>query len=260
MRPLKDVIAALRHELEEALQANQDLPCRSQLEADRIILTMALAVREEVGAGGEAGLSFGVVVTDVNASVEANRKPENARTHTLTIEFKPRVVQPIPPGSLKPFAQRIKEAGPGESVDRTAQPDQRVEQLAMIFGAPGGFDSHCRADIFKTAVADLSDAGYALLLAAMGGRKIPKNKPDVALAYGQIGNILKTGPAKSVEKGAIILKESLAGISRTELKLLIESTWRNEPMTTATSPQECVEVWPLKEATKAPIQEASGEG
>jgi hypothetical protein len=259
MRPLKDVIVALRHELEEALQANQDLPYKNQLEADRIILTMELAVSEETGTSGQAGLSFGVVVADVNASAEANRKRERTKTHTLTIEFKPRVVQPTPPGSSKPFAQRIKEAEPGEPVDREPHA-HRVELLSMIFGAPGSFDAYCRADIFKTAVVELTDAGYSLLLAAIGGRKIPKRETDVALAYGQIGNILKTGAAKSAEKGAAILQESLTGISRNELKLLIESTWRNEPMTTTTSPKEVVEIQPLKEATKAPIHEASGEG
>lgn len=237
MRPLKDVIVALRHELEAALQANQDLPFRNQLEADRIILTMELAVSEETGTSGQAGLSFGVVVADVNASVEANRKRERTKTHTLTIEFKPRVVQPTPPGTTKPFAQRVIEAGPGESVDREAEAE-RVKLFAMVFGAPGGFYSHNRAEVFIAAVESLTDHGFGLLLAALEGQPAPEDETDVALAYGQIANILRSGPAASVTKGGELLREALAGIERPELKRLIETTFRNEGLSSDLSPSE----------------------
>jgi hypothetical protein len=229
MRPLKDVLAALHEELDRVFEAHPRLQCGTRLEAERVVLSLEVAVLEEKGTAGQAGVSFGVEVVDANAAGAMDRPRERHRTHTLTLEFKPHLAPTSPPVAPDSFSDRTKPLAPDERSGRI--PDvtaDRIRQLALVLGAPGGFYSYCRADIFKTAVEELSAAEYSDLLAGLGGQPLPEGAPQVLQAYGQIRNILRSGPANSVEKGASILRAALGDITRADLKSLLENTWKNE--------------------------------
>ena len=90
MRPLKDVVVALHHELEAAFQASQGLPDCTPMQVDRVVLTLEVALWEEDGSSSEQGLRVGVLVAGKNPAVGEKREPQRIRTHSLSIELKPR--------------------------------------------------------------------------------------------------------------------------------------------------------------------------
>ncbi len=197
------------------------------MEVDRVVLTLEVALREETGASGDLGLAFGVLVAGQGVAVGLEQEHHRLRTHSLRIEFKPRGIQTPPAAGSNPCSEPGKATSRGEPAETESSPDRRVNLLTKVFGEPGGFYSHNRAEVFNGAVTDLSEAGYALLLAALGGQTIPPGEAAVALAYGQICNFLRSGPAGSVVRGSELLREAVIGSDRRELRRMIESAWQN---------------------------------
>lgn len=222
MRPLKDVLAALHRELEAGL------PAGARWEADRVVLTLEVVARVAVGQAGAEGISWQVPTTAGAGESAAPVAGEGGRLSTLRVEFKP----PGPgaaPASV-PVAGAwgaVRPTGPETSAAGLA-PQRRVELLTGVFGAPGGFYSHNRAEVFLGVVEELSAEGYATLLAGLAGAPDPAGDPAVALARGQLANLLRSGPAGSVERGAARLREAVEGLGRAELTALLRETWRNE--------------------------------
>lgn len=257
MRPLRDVIVAVRRELEAALEANGKSPSRTQLDADRIVVTLDFDICQQTGAG-EPELSFGVVAMDVNAAGETGRKPDRAKTHTVTIEFKSQGCQTAALHGVAPAAATGQSASEGTSVEERTRPEYRVGLLAQVFGAPGGFYSHNRADVLLSAVGELTDRGYDLLLGALAGNAPPTGDADVAQAYGQICNILRSGPAGSVVKGAALLREALTGIGRSELKRVVETAFRNDGRSSDLVPDGARDAAAGSNAKVGPLESAAG--
>ncbi len=221
MRPLKEVIVALRQELEAALHSAPAAPGGSRLEAGRVVVCLELEVGEQTSATEAPQVCFGVRTAGA-------RPPEAAgaiRSHTVTVEFNlSAAASPAPAPKVS--------AGT-DSTDMASSTDPRVTQLAQVFGAPGGFYSHMRAEVFNSAIDELTDDGIAQLLAVWAGRPLPANDPTVTQVHGQLANLLRSSPAGSVEQGAALLREALAGIGRPELRRLIAATWRNEGLSSA---------------------------
>jgi hypothetical protein len=219
MRPLKEVIVALRHELEAALHSAPPAPGVGRLEAGRVVVCLELEVAEPESGGPGAAVVFGVRMAGSPSPAAAGA----VRAHTVTIEF-----------NLSSAASPAPKVSAGiDSTDMASCSDNRVTQLAQVFGAPGGFYSHMRAEVFNSAIDELTDDGIAQLLAVWAGQPLAADDPTVTQVHGQLANLLRSSPAGSVEQGAAMLREALAGIGRPELRRLIAATWRNEGLSSA---------------------------
>lgn len=221
MRPLKEVIVALRHELEAALHSAPAAPGVRRLEAGRVVVCLELEVAEPEPGEPGAAVVFGVRMAGSPSPAAAGA----VRAHTVTIEFNlSAAASPAP-------APKVNSGT--DSADTASSTDPRVTQLAQVFGAPGGFYSHMRAEVFISAIDELTDEGIAQLLAVWAGQPLPANDPMVTQVHGQLANLLRSSPAGSAEQGAALLREALSGIGRTELRRLIAATWRNEGLSSA---------------------------
>ncbi len=219
MRPLKEVIIALRHELEAALHAEPTVPGGRQWEAERVVVSLELELAEPPGADGAPALAFGVRSAGLRVSEAAGA----VRPPAVTIEFKLRAnAATEAPLAASPVAAEPKVPG------SAAPADPRVEALAQVFGAPGGFYSHLRAEVFSSTIEELPEDAYAQLLAAWAGHSPTAEDPRLTQAQGQIANLLRSCPAGSAEAGLQRLREALVGIGRPELRRLIAANWRNE--------------------------------
>jgi hypothetical protein len=221
MRPLKEVIVALRHELEAALHGAPPAPGVGRLEAGRVVVCLELEVAEPAPGEPGAAVAFGVRMAGSPSPAASGE----ARAHTVTIEFNL--------SSAASLAPAPKVSAGIDSTDMALSTDPRVTQLAQVFGAPGGFYSHMRAEVFNSAIDELTDDGIAQLLAVWAGQPLAADDPTVTQVHGQLANLLRSSPAGSVEQGAALLREALAGIGRPELRRLIAATWRNEGLSSA---------------------------
>jgi hypothetical protein len=226
MRPLKEVIVALRHELEAALHGAPSASGVGRLEAGRVVVCLELEVAESAPGEPGAAVAFGVRMAGSPATASAG----DARAHTVTIEFN---LTKTAPGGPPPPAPAAEVGAETDSTDMASSTDPRVTQLAQVFGAPGGFYSHMRAEVFNSAIDELTDEGIAQLLAVWAGQPVPADDPTVTQVHGQLANLLRSSPAGSAEEGAALLREALAGIGRPELRRLIAATWRNEGLSSA---------------------------
>jgi hypothetical protein len=221
MRPLKEVIVALRQELEAALNSAPAAPGVGRLEAGRVVVCLELEVAEPTPGEPGAAVAFGVRMAGSPSPAAAG----DVRAHTVTIEFNLSAAASPAPAP--------KVSAETDSTDTASSTDPRVTQLAQVFGAPGGFYSHMRAEVFNSAIDELTDDGFAQLLAVWAGQPLPANDPTVTQVHGQLANLLRSSPAGSVEQGAALLREALAGVGRPELRRLIAATWRNEGLSSA---------------------------
>lgn len=159
MGPLKDVIIALRKELEAALNVSDGPKGSTPLQAERVVLTLSVAVGETSGTNGEPALFVGVVESDVTGTLDASPGREASRTRTLCIEFKSWIASiPGSPPEAGSSAETITTTGAAEAASREIRERELVESCARILGAPGGSDSHLRAMTLIDALSDLEEA------------------------------------------------------------------------------------------------------
>lgn len=225
MQPLKNVLAALRREIAAALETNQDLPPGTRLEAERVVLSLELSLKEKPSKNGTVELLF--EVPDASSH-------EPGRKHTLTIEFA------LPPASTsspaeKPVVSRKRAAVAGAPARLEGAEAERVTAaLAKVFGAPG-FDSSARASVFREALAELSDEQIRAVLDSLPGPAQPGLDETVKRARHLISGVLKSGPLRSTERGGEALAEVLA---QHPVKLVIQliadkwetqTDWLNKP-------------------------------
>lgn len=217
MKPLGDVIAAVRRELESGVGPSSAAPIGAGWELERATARLPAILRPSPTVAGPAGIECLVPLTGASEPAEAGR------VITLELTWRRGGLVSVTevadePTGLAPVASRL--GADSES--------NRKEALAGVFGKPGGFYSHNRAEVFLSALAELSEADFTALDAALASGKTDGLSGEVALAFGQIANILRSGPAGSMEHGAVLLCSALRGISRTDLEQLIRSTWKNE--------------------------------
>lgn len=216
MKPLGDVIAAVRRELESGVSSSSALG-KTAWELERATARLQVILRPSPAVAGPAGIECLVPFTGASEPTEAGQ--------VITLELSWRRGGQV---SVTEIAAQPSSAAPVASGRGTDFESERREALAGVFGKPGGFYSHNRAEVFLSALAELSEADFTALDAALASGKTDGLAGEVALAFGQIANILRSGPAGSVERGSALLRSALHGISRTDLEQLIRSTWKNE--------------------------------
>ncbi len=231
MRPLKEVIDALRRELDAALAPTAG---RLPLTAERITLTLEVDVREVPGEGVGGGLAVGVLTDPAPVRVDAGAVAGLRPRHTLTLELRPGMAgapvaaREVPASDGGPDPEGSDVASAAEGLPDGG--DGMVGVLGRIFGPPGGFDSFCRAETFGIAIGELTDDEFAALPGALiSGRSGPPGD-RLAHACAQVGNILRSGPMQSVGKGGEALRSVLPGPGRKAVQALIARTWRNETL------------------------------
>jgi hypothetical protein len=217
MKPLGEVIAALRRELESGVSSSLSAPAGHAWDLERATVRLNVILREASGAGVSGKIECLVSI----AGADQNQTGEGAVTLEVTLR-RTGTAPDNPPAA----------EGPRNGSSFASEPHRR-EALTEVFGKPGGFYSHNRAEVFLAALAELSDADFEALRAALGRGGAEGLAGELALAFGQIANILRSGPAGSVERGASLLRMAMDGISRAGLERFVRSTWKNEGLTSA---------------------------
>ncbi len=217
MKPLGEVIAALRRELEADSPTPGPLASEPDWAVEQVTVRLPAVAREVQESDGASGLRW-LVAKDAAVSAADGGFPAQ-----LEITLRRRGSMLAPPGA----GNCSRPAASSEDPMATNGIEERKAALTAVFGNPGGFYSHNRAEVFLAALAELDDAAVSDLRAALRVGKAEGLSGDAALSFGQIANILRSGPAGSVERGGALLDAALDGISRAELKRFIESTWTN---------------------------------
>src|SRR4051812_33276021 len=128
MASLRQIIAALRREIDAAVQENAAAGGPLQMEPERVTLSLEVSIREQLAPDGRVDLSFDVLEAGAG---------QRGHTPRLSLEFKP-----IP---LSSPAGPQPQAGQEKSRQLDAADAAMVMQsLSSIFGPPG-FDSSARA-------------------------------------------------------------------------------------------------------------------
>lgn len=219
MTTLKNVITALQREIDDALNGNPGANLRTRLVAEKIILNLEVAINETNAADGSADLKFAVSSVDSDAS--------SARTHTLTIEFKP---------FIQGLGQAVPIISPAESVVTTANVPVRLEgsesgqiiaALSSVFGAPG-FDSSARATVFREVFSELDPAQASKLIASFSGASSTEEDRVQRSAIQRINGILRSGPQRSPEEGRKILAHVFTRRPPQPILKLIEEKWKTQ--------------------------------
>lgn len=212
MKPLGEVIAALRRELESGVSPSSPAPAGPTWDLERATVRLNVILREPSGAAGAGEIECLV------STVGTSQPPAAEGAVALEVTLRRAGAAP--------------ENGPAvEGPRKTSLPaseSSRKDALAEVFGKPGGFYSHNRAEVFLAALAELSEADFEALQAALGRGSAEGLAGEPALAFGQIANILRSGPAGSVERGASRLRTAMEGISRAGLEQIVRSIWKNE--------------------------------
>jgi hypothetical protein len=146
MASLHQVIAALRREIDVALEENAAKGGPVRLEFDRVVLSLEVSVRNQRAPDGCVELSFEVL--------EAGQKEQ---THRLTFEFKS-MARPQADAGNQPASATPKLAPAREKAFSLGGADASkvIESLSSVFGPPG-FDSSARATVFREVFAGLSE-------------------------------------------------------------------------------------------------------
>jgi hypothetical protein len=220
MLSLKDVIAALRRELAEALEENQ--PHGLRLEAERVVLSLEIAV--EAGEN-PAELSYAVLETDPSDSIRLNGGAKQA--HTLKIEFK--AIQGRSDAAIpQEPAKKEKRGGPARPKAKSSGKDlDLLEALARVFGEPG-FDSSARATVFREALTGMPEAQIRAVMDSLQGAPGSELDETIRNTRHLILGITRSGPLQSQEKGGEVLTEIFRERKAAEILQLIEEHWKTQ--------------------------------
>jgi hypothetical protein len=211
MQSLRKVISALHHEILAALQEGRDLPKGGRLEADKVVVTLALGISQQKH---DAPVELWCHSQEQNAA--------SAPCHTITIEFRP-VLTLAANGS--PQLSHEKPAAQGAGLE-AAQERKIAESLTMIFGAPG-FDSSARATVFREALAGLSDDQARAIMDSLRGMPTPGITPAAARARHLISRLIDSGNAGSA-RGRDILAEIFYQHSVQSITRLVRELWKTQ--------------------------------
>ena len=202
MDTLANVLEIIRREIASALADNKPLPSETRLEADRVIVSLRVAIVEK----------------DQKSEVRVitgSREPSGAETHTITVEFAVRG------GALAAGAGQ--GGGLAQMEAESASATGIVNTFMAIFGVPG-FDSSARATVFREALGGLPDEQARVLIGSLGGTL---KESDERLKSGRemILRLLGRGPS-GLERSAEVLKEMFERHSTSFLLRIIEETWK----------------------------------
>ncbi len=232
MQSLKDVIASLCAEIDDALVASQPQVQGRRLESDRVVLSLQVAIREQTTADGKTHPVFEVVSSGEQGPDGSGATTQDHRSHQVTVELKPgdRTVagaqsdlEPVS-GASETKADPVTQAPANISEDEA---EQVVESLSEIFGAPG-FDSSARATVFREALTGLSDDQVRTVIDSLDKNPPPQIDDVLHQARHMIYNILSSGPTESVTAGNQRLAPLFHKYSVGSLLRLIEERWKTQ--------------------------------
>ena len=188
---LGKVIATIRHEIAAALDAKTPLPAGVRLEADRVVLSLRVAVKDG----------------DRVEIVEAGQN--STETHTISIEFAIR-------GKEDRFDQKGAgiEAGTAEGM---------VNALMEVFGVPS-FDSSARATVFRETFGGIPEEQARLLIASVGSAS-EEVAAELKTRWRMITRLLEKGPA-GVERSGHVLQRIFSQHPLAPVLKIIEETWK----------------------------------
>ena len=201
MDTLANVLEIIRREIASALADDKPLPSGARLEADRVIVSLRVAIVDK----------------DQKSEVRVitgSRESSGADTHTITVEFAVRDGKVAGAGQGGGLAQMEAESASATRI---------VNTFMAIFGVPG-FDSSARATVFREALAGLPDEQARVLIGSLGGTL---KESDERLKSGRemILRLLGRGPS-GLERSAEVLKEMFERHSTSFLLRIIEETWK----------------------------------
>lgn len=227
MRPLKDVIASLRREIELGLQ-DSDRPPREgvRIEANRVTVQLAVAVSESRSAKAEGGLAFQIESPSHNGAIKS---PSPV---TVTLEFQiigSSVVAPAGPmqGMTAAHEHKSKPPASGPQPLPVERRSAVIEILSKVFGPPG-FDSSARSTVFCETLADLSEEEVLTVIASLDDAPRPGLVPVIKHARHLLTGILRSGPLRSARAGGELLAEMFLEFETGSLVRLIRETWKTQ--------------------------------
>jgi hypothetical protein len=220
MPSLTKVIAALKREIDAALDENATLPCRVRLEAERVTLSLEVSVLDQHAPNGSAEIFFDVL--------DAGTAPQKGTTHRLTFEFKavphspsqPAIVPAAQPGKRDTAQEKRPHLDPMEA-------EEALKSLSSVFGAPG-FDSSARATVFREVFEQLSEPQAAALIASLSPGTVQDDDATLRNARHRINGVFRSGPLRSVERGSAILAEVLNRNALEPILRLIQEKWKTQ--------------------------------
>jgi hypothetical protein len=220
MPSLNNVLAALRREIEAALEENAAPNSRIRLRPHRVVLSLEFSVIEQRVPDGSVELSCDFCKTGASPNAE--------KTNSLTIEFKP-VFQMPAPSAIKRAPARRKLDAPQKKLPQLdpAEAENVVQSLSSVFGAPG-FDSSARATVFREVFAELSGQQAALLVASFTTGTVPEDDEELRNASHRINGILRTGPLRSIERASEVLAKAFDRHELEPVLLLIKEKWKTQ--------------------------------
>ncbi|MHB1309283.1 MAG: hypothetical protein ACYC23_19575 [Limisphaerales bacterium] len=220
MHTIKEVLSAVRREIDAALAEDPLHPGRPCLGADRIVLTLGLSFCQ--GPSDDESLQVGVEIPNSRRAASSPTRSHRASSpvHTLTLELSP--VATVP-GVARSTAREIPRptdvpANATESLTRS---------LSLVLGAPG-FDSSARASVLRETLDGLTDAQVSATIKALDQATPPEGDKAVTAAWQWLKRILRVCPAKPPATGARILQEVFSRHPARLVLGVIEERWKSQ--------------------------------
>jgi hypothetical protein len=227
MKALKEVIEAVRREIRSALEEEGSPAEGPRLVPEKVVLSLAVHLREEVGKSGSDQISL--VVADSLASSAARNGSKGQGAHTLTIEF-----QCTPEGALRRTpATKSKAVGPDNRRRPAASKLEGIDakrvgrMLDEVFGAPG-FDSSARASVFVEALQNLSDAQAASMMGSLDRRADAKADESTKRIRHRLNNVMRSGPLQSIESAGRILADLFKTFPASLILPFVRTRWKTQ--------------------------------
>jgi hypothetical protein len=213
MQPLKDVILALRREIDEALAEGSKASASNEVRVIRISLCLDVEMQEQPAANGATRLNFGVRSATGGASTSAGSP------HRLTIDFEA--------GHSSPKAD-------AEAVRPMDQPDGIAESCIRIFGPPG-FDNAARTEVFREAIEDLTANEVREVVASMANSSAKLTDARLDRVKTQIQRLLTFSPCSSKEAVALLARVFARNEPADVVRILLEQ-WKSPSAWTGKNP------------------------
>jgi len=219
MISLTQVIAALRREIDAALEENAATGGPIRLEAERVVLSLEISISEQRASDGGVKAAFNVL--------DAAATAEEGQTHRLTFEFKSVPRSPAQ-SAIKPASglRQLETAPKKLPLLYAVDAEEAIKLLSSVFGPPG-FDSSARATVFREVFAELSEPQAATFIASLSSGSV---LDDVMLttARHRINGVFRSGPLRSIERGSKIFADLFSLYSIEPVVRLVEETWKTQ--------------------------------
>lgn len=191
-----------------------------QMLSDAIAAALREVERGLASRRAEGGLAFAPQRVQLNFHFALEGGAVHASAtgpHSVSIELGGGGAPPTLASAMVGAVNRLPTAAAVESADG----------LAAVFGAPG-FDSSARATVFRETLAGMSDAEARAVMAALQTPLAEISEEAQRRAVHILRGVILSGPAKQLERGAVVLRNALAGRPLAEVLRHVEVTWKTQ--------------------------------